>query len=203
MRGSMSLRSPCYYGLKDIAELLGGDYYAYKGLELLIKHSGGIISLDELDEELLLLLEGERLAFPIESQKDSLAWGMRVVALGSLEIPYFLRIFFSELRNGKASWEDAVKKYYDRIGEDSETMLEIVKRVVESRKGYFISGSEITAISEDYGKDGGVIIAELKGAGIISPFSGCGRSVARIEEIYGTPLYEVNKFLVKLFLKCR
>jgi hypothetical protein len=198
--------------LKELVELLGGDYYAYKGLELLIKHSDGIIPPDELDEELLLLLEGERLAVPVNSQNDSLAWGMRVVTITSLEIPYFLRFFFSELRKGKASWENAVKGYFERIGEDGEdakTMLEIVKRVVETRKGrkgYFISGSEITAISEAYGKDGGVVIAELKGAGIISPFSGCGRSVARMETIYGTPLspiYEINRFLVKLFLKCR
>ena len=199
----MPLRSPCYYGLNELAELLGGDFYAYKGLELLVKHSDGIISPDELDEELLLILEGERLALPVSSQKDSLAWGMRVVAPGPLEIPYFLRFFFADLSKGKASWEDAVKKYFHRIGEDGETMLEIVKRVVEGRKGYFISGSEITAISEAYGKDGGVVIAELKGAGIISPFSGCGKSVARMEAIYGTPLYEINRFLVKLFLKCR
>ena len=189
--------------MRDIAELLGGDTYAYRGLELLIKHSGGTIPPDELDEELLLLLEGERLALPVESQGDSLAWGMRVIALTPLEIPYFLRIFFSELKKGRASWEDAVREYFDRIGEDAETMLEIVKKVIEGRKGYFISGSEITAISEAYGKDGGVVIAELKGAGIISPFSGCGRSVAKIEAISGTPLYEINRFLIKLFLKCR
>ena len=199
----MSIRSPCYYGLRDVAELMGGDFYAYKGVELLIKHSEGVVPPDELDEELLLLFEGERLALPVESQKDSLAWGMRVVALTPLEIPYFLRIFFSELRKGKASWEDAVRKYFDRIGEDGETMLEIVKKVIEGRRGYFISGSSITAISKAYGKDGGVVIAELKGAGIISPFSGCGRSVAKNETISGTPLYEINRFLIKLFLKCR
>lgn len=198
----MPLRSPCYYGLKELAELLGGDYYAYKGLELLIKHSEGIIPPDDLDEELLLLLEGERLAVPVSSMKGSLAWGMRLVTQGPLEIPYFLRFFFSDLKKGKASWEDAVRRYFDRIGEDGKTMLEIVKKVIEGRKGYFISGSQITAISQTYGKDGGVVIAELKGAGVISPFSGCGRSVARIEAIYGTPLYEINRFLVKLFLKC-
>ncbi len=50
-----------------------------------------------------------------------------------------------------------------------------------------------------FGRNGGVVIAELKGAGIISPFWGCGKLFAKIEKIYGSPVYEINRFLIKLY----
>lgn len=183
----MPLRCTDQDGLAEVAR---------KGIDLVKNYSkSGIIPKNELDEELLLFFDSEKLAFPLESQKDSLSWGMRVLLLQDLEIPYIIR----ELVNSECDWKKAVQSYFKKIGEERvEDFVEIVKGIVKKRKGFLISGDEIVEISNNFGRDGGVVIAELKGAGIISPYSGCGRAVSKLEKIYGSPLYEINRFLIKL-----
>ncbi len=180
-----------------LIELLGGDEYSKKAIELLQKYSRvGVIPKEELDEELLILFESERLALPINSEKSSLSWGARIVELQDLEIPYVIRIMFSE----GLDWRGAVKRYFEKIGEKNpEDIVNVVEEIFESRKGRFVSGDVITSIASKHGREAGTLIAELKGAGIISPFAGCGRSLAKMVKIVGSPVYEINSFLLKLY----
>lgn len=190
----MSLRSVNKNGL---ISLLGGDKDAERAVELLIKYSKkGVIPREELDEELVILFESEKLAFPIKSEKDSLSWGSRFLVVEDLEIPYVIRIVFSEF----CSWKEAVKKYFSQIGEkDPEAFVRIVEEVFKKRKYSFITGETLTEISLKYGKEPGAVIAELKGAGVISPFAGCGRSLSKLMKLIGSPVYEINRFLLKMY----
>lgn len=164
------------------------DEVALRGLELVKKYSKkGIIPKEELDEELILFFDQERLAFPVSSFKDSLSWNMRFLSITDLEIPYIIRfIFLNDL-----DWRKAVIEYFRKIGEEKpEDFVEIVKEIVKRRKKFLISGNEITDICLKFGRDGGVVIAELKGAGIISPYWGY--------KLAASPIYEINRFLIKL-----
>ena len=189
----MSIRSLNKDGLKNIYK----DDVALKGLRLVKKYcKSGVIPKEEIDEELLLFLDSERLAFPSASFKDSLSWSMRFLILSDLEIPYIVRYIFLNDFN----WRKAVKEYFEKIGEENaEDFVKIVEEILKRRRKFLISGNEITDISMKFGRDGGVVIAELKGAGIISPFWGCGKLFSRIEKIYGSPVYEINRFLIKLY----
>ena len=172
------------------------DEVAIRGLNLIKKYAEkGVIPKGEIDEELLLFFDSERLAFPASSFKDSLSWNMRFLEVTDLEIPYIIRfLFLNDL-----DWRKAVKEYFKKIGEEKpEEFVEIVEKIVKRRNRFLISGNEITDICMEFGRDPGVVIAELKGAGIISPYWGCGKLAARLEKIYGGPLYEINRFLIKL-----
>ncbi len=172
------------------------DEIALKGFELIEKYSEtGIIPEDEIDAELLLFFDSEKLAFPITSQKGSLSWGMRNLTVQKLEIPYIIR----ELFKNHCDWKKAVISYFTKIGEmRPEDFVKIVREIVKLRKKFLISGDDIVKISRKFNRDGGVVIAELKGAGIISPYSGCGRAISKYEKIMGSPIYEINRFLIKL-----
>ncbi len=187
----MSLRCAYKNGLTDSV--------AVKGFGLLDKYAdSGVIPEKELDEELLLFFESEKLALPVSSLKDSLSWGTRNVVIQDLEIPYIIR----EIVKSDCNWKKAVLNYFTRIGEkDPQDFIEIVWEIINQRKNFLISGNEIVRISQRFGRDGGVVIAELKGAGIISPYSGCGRAVSKLESIHGSPLYEINRFLIKIIEK--
>ncbi len=189
----MSLRSAHSHGLsvEEVLDILGNDEYARKALNLLIKYSdSGKIPAKELDEELVLLFDHFRLAVPIGSIYGSLSWSLRLVSVQDLEIPYVVRFFFKDLSKGSASWHDVIKKYFESIGEErAEDFPEIFSEIVE--KGPVVSGEDIVEICKKYSRDGGVVIAEMKGAGLISPTVGCGR--------FGrSPLYEVNRFFALL-----
>lgn len=188
----MSVRCADKDGLKEIYR----DGVSRRGLQLLEMYSSvGVIPKHELDEELILFFDSEKLAFPVCASKDSLSWGMRLLSIQDLEIPYIVR----EVFKNDCDWKRAVTDYFRTIGEERpEEFVEIVREVIRSRKKFLISGNEIVRICEKYGRDGGVVIAELKGAGVISPYSGCGRAVSKLEKIYGSPLYEINRFLIKI-----
>ena len=175
------------------------DEVALKGLELIRKYSKkGIIPREEIDEELLLFFDQEKLAFPVTSFRDSLSWNMRFLSLTDLEIPYIIRFIFLN----DFDWRKAVKEYFKKIGEEKpEDFVKIVEKIVKRRNKFLISGNDITDICMEFGRDSGVVIAELKGAGIISPYWGCGKLAAKLEKIYGGPLYEINRFLIKLIEK--
>ncbi|WP_193806261.1 hypothetical protein [Geoglobus acetivorans] len=155
----------------------------------------GVIPERELDHELILFFDSEKLALPVSARRDSLSWSMREISLQDLEIPYIIR----ELLKNNCDWKKAIREYFRRIGEiRPEDFVEIVEELIKRKKEFLISGTEIVDICKKYNRDGGVVIAELKGAGVISPYSGCGRVVSKLERIYGSPLYEINRFLIKL-----
>ncbi|NOY10778.1 MAG: hypothetical protein GXO67_01555 [Archaeoglobi archaeon] len=188
----MSVRCAHQDGLKDLFE----DEASQRALSLLERYAdSGVIPKEELDEELVLFFDSEKLAFPVPSSRDSLSWGTRLIGVQDLEIPYIIRVLF---KSG-CDWQVAIKEYFTAIGEEGVgDFVEIVREIVKRRHKFLISGDEIVEICKRYGRDGGVVIAELKGAGIISPYAGCGRAASKLEKIYGSPLYEVNRFFARL-----
>jgi hypothetical protein len=193
----MPLRSAHSYGLnfEEIVKLLGGDEEAERAVSLLRKYyRKGRIPKDELDVEVALTLDYYRLALPLSSFHDSLSWKMRFFTLEDMEIPYIVRFFVEDVERGSGNWRKVVERYFSAIGEERvEEFPLIFEEIVERSKYLIICGEDIVDISMKYGRDGGVVIAEMKGAGLISPTVGCGA--------YGrakAPLYEVNRFFAKI-----
>ncbi|MFN3384430.1 MAG: hypothetical protein ACK401_05995 [Archaeoglobaceae archaeon] len=156
-----------------------------KAVELTKKHAEkGFIPKEELDEELMLILEDLKLATPIESEKGSLAWISRHFG-GDMEIPYIVRFFFRSM-----DWRKAIVDYFTTIGENrAEEFVEIFSEIKRRAKNLIICAEDIVDITLKYDRDPGVVISELKGAGLISPTVGCG-AFGRAK----APLYELNKF---------
>ncbi|RLI80219.1 hypothetical protein DRP05_01125 [Archaeoglobales archaeon] len=181
--------------VETVLKILGNDEIARKALELLFKYSkDGYIPANELkDLDLVLLLEGKKLAVPVEAEKSSLSWNMRFVQLQkTMEIPYIIRMFLEKLKSGKADIFEVIEDYFRKIGENRpHEFVEITKEMLKERDGFLVCGDAIVRICAKYNRDGGVVIAELKGAGIISPHIGCG-GFGRTT----TPVYEFNKFLI-------
>jgi hypothetical protein len=177
---------------EDAVKLLGGDEYAKKAVNLLLRYcEEGKIPVKEVDEELLLLLDEYRLAVPVNSVNSSLSWNMRLTNSDKLEIPYIIRFLFRKLKkDGEVNWQQAVEEYFKSIGEDRpDEFPEIFVEILSESENGVACGEKIAGISAKRGRDGGVVIAEMKGAGLISPQVGCGR--------YGrakAPIYEINKF---------
>jgi len=188
-----------------VKRILGEDEYSERAVDLLLKCSEkGKIEFEKLnheDLELFLLLSQFKLALPVDSVNDSLSWNSRILnsATKTLEIPYLIRVLFSRLRkDGVTTLEDVVVDYFRAIGEEKpEEFVDIIRDIYEAAKNLIVCGEEISTISHKYGRDGGVVISELKGAGAISPLAGCGGFQA-----YGSgtsPVYEVNTFLYEIF----
>ncbi|WP_202319567.1 hypothetical protein [Archaeoglobus neptunius] len=191
----MPVRGSYSHGLKEILDILGRDPYTERALKLVLEYSGeGTIPADKLDEEVALTLDYYRLAVPVNSVYGSLSWKMRLFSVSSMEIPYIIRYFFEDLQNGKAEWRSAVVRYFKDIGEtEPEEFAEIFEEIVKKGRNLIICGEDIVDISMRFGRDGGVVIAELKGAGLISPSVGCG-GFGR----FRAPLYEINRFFALL-----
>ncbi len=78
-----------------------------------------------------MFFESEKLAFPVSSQKDSLSWGMRIITIQDLEIPYIIR----EIAKNNFDWKKAVLNYFKKIGEENpQDFIEIVREIVKRRK---------------------------------------------------------------------
>lgn len=181
--------------VETVLEILGNDEIARRALELLIKYSKeGYIPANELNDlDLVLLLEGKRLAIPVEAEKSSLSWNMRYIQIQkTMEIPYVIRMFFERLKNGDADIFEVIEDYFKRIGENKpHEFVKITKEMLKERDGFLVCGDAIVRICSKYDRDGGVVISEMKGAGIISPHVGCG-SFGKTT----TPIYEFNRFLI-------
>ncbi len=197
MRESLSVRSADRDGLKVLAELLGGDEYAKRAASLLLKYAdSGEIPSSELDEEVALTLEYFRVALPKSSVYGSLSWHMRTFG-SDLEIPYVVRYFVRLLKSGRPDWRETIRSYFESIGEERpEDFPKIFEEIVARSRNLIVCGEDVVDISMKYGRDGGVVIAEMKGAGLISPHVGCGR-FGRFGRAKA-PLYEVNRFFAIL-----
>ena len=192
--GDMSIQGSSNNGLTelDILKILGNDTIAERILHLLKKYyKSGIIPSKELDIEVLLSLEYFNLAFPTQSLDDSLSWDKRLSTIDDMEIPYIIRFFFKEIcQNGVACWQDVVINYFNQIGESNvEDFIEIIQDILQRSNNLKISALEIVKISKKFNRDSGTLIAEMKGAGIISP------KITFLKRKRSTPIYEINRFI--------
>ncbi len=194
---------------REIAKkIIGDDEYSIKAIDLVIKNSkNGVIeikkpNLTPSDFEVFLTLTSFKLAFPLNSINDSLSWNSRILSPNTdrLEIPYIIRFIFSEIsEKGEAKLEEVIMRYFKKIGESRvEDFVKIVVEIYNEAENFLVCGNTISRISQKYERDGGVVISELKGAGIISPFSGCGNSLQTYGKKYDSPVYEVNRFIYEL-----
>jgi|Deesub1362B_J571_1020462.scaffolds.fasta_scaffold03570_6 hypothetical protein len=184
-----------------IKQIIGEDAYTNRALSLILRSSkNGFIEVD--DPEIALVLCNSNLAFPLNSIGDSLSWNSRIISTGRYEMPYIIRELFNEMsRKGNADVREVITTYFKKIGERrGEDFFKIFEKIVhESEKG-LICGGTIAKISEEFGRDGGVVISELKGAGLISPVSGCGNSFLKYGKKFESPVYQTNKLLAEIFM---
>jgi hypothetical protein len=190
--------------LQTVSDVLGKDEEAEEVIRLLILGAKkGYIKA--VDPEVLLVLSHFRLAVPKNSVNFSLAWNSRIISAGCLEIPYIVRDIFIELaEKGEVNLERCITDYFRKIGErNPEEFYRIFLEIIGESERYLVCGNSIVKVSEKYGRDGGVVISELKGAGLISPFSGCGNLFQHYGKKFQSPVYETNRFLHEIVLRKR
>ena len=146
-------------------------------------------------EDLLMLLERERVLIPFETSK-TIAWEDRVLTFKpgeTYEAPHVIKnILGWAAETGELVPRYAFKEYLREIGEpEPETITVFFDHVLDNVENGRISAGTLSEIAGELSLEHrmGTIIAELKGGGVISP---CLRDPSTLS-------YEVNPFL----LKCR
>lgn len=150
---------------------------------------------EPVKEDLLILLERERILIPFETSK-TIAWEDRMLTFKPDEayaVPHVTRNLLNRAEEtGELDPRHAFKEYLGEIGEpDPETMTMFFDHVLDNVENGRISAGKLSKIAGELSVEHrmGTIIAELKGGGVISP---CLRDPSTLS-------YEVNPFL----LKCR
>ena len=190
-----------------------------KALSRLLKHSEltsclasvlahaskkGSISYREVDkivndnaEDVLLLGNEWRLLLPMRTLKSA-AWEDRLLLCEpgeSYEVPNIVRCLVEEAsRTGCWNPEHAITKLFKEMGEPAwERMPKLVEWLEEDAEDYRIAATQIKKTCNEFGLGDRVdmLIAELKGSGVMSPKLGSLAEVARA----GSPLYELNPSL--------
>lgn len=150
---------------------------------------------EQVKEDLLMLLERERVLIPFETSK-TIAWEDRVLTFKpgeTYEAPHVIKNMLTRAEEtGGLDTRYAFRMYLREIGEpEPETMTVFFDHVLDNVENGRISAEALSEIAEELSLEHrmGTIIAELKGGGVISP---CLRDPSTLS-------YEVNPFL----LKCR
>ena len=150
---------------------------------------------EPVKEDLLMLLERERVLIPFETSK-TIAWEDRVLSFKpgeTYEVPHIVRNMLSRAEEtGRLDPRHALSRYLREIGEpEPETLTVFFNRVLDKVEDGRISAEALSEIADELSLEHrmGTIMAELKGGGVISP---CLRDPSALS-------YEVNPFL----LKCR
>ncbi len=148
---------------------------------------------EPVKEDLLMLLERERVLIPFETSK-TIAWEDRVLTFKPGEtygVPHVVKNMLRRAEEtGRLVPRYAFRMYLREIGEP-ETMAAFFDHVLDEAENGRISAEALSEIAGELslGHRVGTIIAELKGGGVISP---------RLRDPSALG-YEVNPFL----LKCR
>lgn len=161
----------------------------------------GKISYQEVDKlannkagDVLLLGSEWRLLLPVRSVKSA-AWEDRLLLCkpGELyEVPNIIRYIVEGVgRSGYWNPADAIIRLFKEMGETAwERMPKLIERLGEKAIDYRISAAQIreTCIELGLANRVDMLIAELKGSGVMSPKLGSFAEVHR----EGSPLYELN-----------
>jgi len=148
---------------------------------------------ENLKEDLLLLLEAEKILIPFQTSK-TMAWEDRVITFKhgeAYEMPHVIKYLIRKAEEtGEWSPSYAVNKYLEEIGEpESLKITALFDKIKDKVKQKKISPDILLKTSEELNLKSkiGTIIAELKGGGIISP---CLRDPSHLK-------YEINPALMK------
>jgi hypothetical protein len=167
----------------------------------------GSISYHEVEEiagdraEDVLLLSSEwRFLLPVRTLKSA-AWEDRLLLCESgekYEVPNIVRCMVKKVsQTGEWNLEQAATELFKEMDEPEwEKMPKLVERLKEQARDYRISAIQIKEICSELGLEDrvDVLIAELKGSGVMSPKLSSLAEVSR----EGAPLYEINP---SLFIK--
>lgn len=165
----------------------------------------GRVSYDEVEEiakddsEDVLLLGFElRLLVPTRSARGTLEWGDAVLLPKPGEMckmPNVVRCLVEEaVRTGRWDPDNAVAKVFMIMGESEwEEMPKLVQKLGEEAKNCKINAIQIKRVCGELDLEDKVdlLIAELKGSGVMSPKLGSLNEVIR----EGSPIYELNPSL--------
>jgi hypothetical protein len=164
----------------------------------------GRISYQEVDkvvndkaEDVLLLGSEWRLLLPVRTVKSA-AWEDRLLLCKpeeSYEVPNIIRyIVEGSGKTGYWNTSDAIIRLFKEMGEPAwERMPKLIERLGEKAIDHRISAAQIRKTCIELGMENRVdmLIAELKGSGVMSPKLGSFAEVNR----EGSPLYELNPSL--------
>lgn len=125
--------------------------------------------------EVLLLADEYKLLLPVRTAKSS-GWEDRLLLLKDGEIygiPNLIRYLVKDaLYTGRWDPEKAIIELFKKLGDpDWEQIPELIKAIAEKAIDYKINGNQIKKICLQLGLSNRVdgLIAELKGAGFMSP----------------------------------
>ena len=148
---------------------------------------------EDLKEDLLLLLEKERILIPFETFK-TMAWEDRVLTFKSgelYEMPHVIRnLIRNAMETGEWTPSCAVKTCLEEIGEaEPEKITALFDKITEKTENNILTPEILLKKSEelDLKPKIGLIVAEFKNVGIISP---CLRRPSSL-------WYEINSSLMK------
>lgn len=164
----------------------------------------GRISYQEVDkvvndkaEDVLLLGSEWRLLLPVRTVKSA-AWEDRLLLCKpeeSYEVPNIIRYIVEGAgKTGYWNTADAIIRLFKEMGEPAwERMPKLIERLGEKAIDHRISAAQIRKTCIELGMENRVdmLIAELKGSGVMSPKLGSFAEVNR----EGSPLYELNPSL--------
>jgi hypothetical protein len=164
----------------------------------------GRISYQEVDkvvndkaEDVLLLGSEWRLLLPVRTVKSA-AWEDRLLLCKpeeSYEVPNIIRYIVEGAgKTGYWNTADAIIRLFKEMGEPAwERMPKLIERFGEKAIDHRISAAKIRKTCIELGMENRVdmLIAELKGSGVMSPKLGSFAEVNR----EGSPLYELNPSL--------
>ena len=151
-------------------------------------------------EDVLLLGNEWRLLLPVRTVKSA-AWEDRLLVAKPeelYEVPNIARYLVEEAtKTGRWDPERAITRIFKEMDEPAwKRIPKLVEQLEEQAENHRIAATNIKKICNDLGLGDRVdmLIAELKGSGVMSPKLGSLAEVSRA----GTPVYELNP---SLFMK--
>ena len=149
-------------------------------------------------EDILLLADKWRLLLAVRSAKSS-SWEDRLLLIKEgevYEIPNIIRYLVREALQ-TATWnpENAIIELFKEFGDpDWEQIPGLVRSIADKATDHKITGNQIKKICLQFGLSNRVdgLIAELKGAGIMSP------KLGSIPDVLGarSPIYQLNPSVI-------
>ena len=143
-----------------------------------------VISYEEIEkiigekkiEDFLLIAEQNKLLLPLTSSRSE-AWKDKLLLIRRGEkykMPNIIKILIENLYK-KGEWDTnyAIVAYFKQIGEPYwESMPDFYRMIKQKAKNNKVSAKDIKNVARSFSieKRTGALIAELKGAGLISPF---------------------------------
>ena len=149
-------------------------------------------------EDILLLADKWRLLLPVRTAKSS-GWEDRVLLLKDgekYEMPNVIRYLIRDaLDTGRWDPEKSIIELFKEFGDpDWEQIPGLVRSIADKANDHKITGNQIKKICLQFGLSNRVdgLIAELKGAGIMSP------KLGSIPDVLGarSPIYQLNPSVI-------